>query len=158
MALTRLLKPGGGLVVDVYEKKPFFKRALQTKYWVRPLTRDVEPETLYRWVRRYVDTMWPLASVIRRIPKIGASLNWRLFIADYSSHHIPKEKLKDWAYLDTFDMLSPRYDYPQTAETVRGWFVEAGLTNVDVRRGYNGIQGKGTRPAGSSVRSQVAST
>jgi SAM-dependent methyltransferase len=150
MALTRFLKPGGELVVDVY-KKTFLKHVLHTKYWVRPLTRRLDPETLYRWVRRHVDTMWPLASMIRRIPRIGAPLNWRLLIADYSNLGLPNEKLKDWAYLDTFDMLSPRYDYPQTLDAVREWFAEAALTNVDVRYGYNGIQGRGTRAAGASV-------
>ena len=95
--------------------------------------------------------MWPLARVIRRIPKIGPQLNWRLLIADYSREGVPDDKLKDWAYLDTFDMLSPRYDYPQTLDIVRGWFREVGLVDVDVRYGYNGIQGRGTRPTGAQA-------
>ena len=58
--------------------------------------------------------------------------------------------LKEWAYLDTFDMLAPRYDIPQTLRTVRGWFSEAGLTEVEVEFGYNGIQGRGKTPAAGS--------
>lgn len=151
MSLTRFLRPGGILVVDVY-KKTLLNHILQTKYWVRPLTRGRDPETLYAWVRRYVDIMWPLASVLRRIPKIGVPLNWRLLIGDYSNQGVPEARLKEWAYLDTFDMLSPQYDSPQTLDTVRRWFHEARLTDVDVRYGYNGIQGRGTRRAEASSK------
>lgn len=144
MALPRFLKPGGQIVVDVYEKT-LLKYVLGTKYWVRPLTRNMDPETLYRRVQRYVDFMWPLASALRRIPVIGTPLNWRLLIGDYTNEGVPASKLKEWAYLDTFDMLAPRHDHPQTLAAVQAWFAEAGLSPVDVRYGYNGIQGRGTR-------------
>jgi hypothetical protein len=49
--------------------------------------------------------------------------------------------LDEWAVLDTFDALSARYDYPQTLEAMRQWFEQAGLTDVDVRLGGNGIVG-----------------
>ena len=41
---------------------------------------------VYRLTSRYVDFMWPLAQRVRRIPKIGKPLNWRLLVADYSRH------------------------------------------------------------------------
>ena len=68
-------------------------------------------------------------------------LNWRLLIADYS-RELPTddELLREWAYLDTFDMLSPRFDFPQTKETARRWCHEAGLADVEVSYGYNGIE------------------
>jgi len=47
-------------------------------------------------------------------------------------------------------MLSPRYDLPQTLSTVRRWFAEAGLENVTVQYGYNGIEGRGRKPAGAA--------
>ncbi len=84
--------------------------------------------------------------MVRRIPKVGPSLNWRLLVADYSNQGVPARHLKEWAYLDTFDMLAPAYDDPQTIGTVREWFAEAGLNNIDVRYGYNGIQARGERP------------
>ena len=92
-----------------------------------------------------MDLMWPLASLIRRIPRIGVPLNWRLLVADYANEGIPATRLKEWAYLDTFDMLAPTHDHPQTLETFTGWYTEAGLTDIDVRYGYNGIQGRGAR-------------
>ena len=36
--------------------------------------------------------------------------------------------------LDTFDMLAPAYDQPQSAETLRGWFQAAGLQDVEIFR------------------------
>jgi SAM-dependent methyltransferase len=144
LALVRHLKPGGELVVDVYAKS-IKQWLLGTKYWVRPLTRRLPPDRLYCWVRRYVDLMWPVAEVIRRIPRIGPALNWRLLIADYSSLLSDEQTLKQWAYLDTFDMLAPRYDFPQTIAQVRRWCERAGLANVEVAYGFNGIEARGTR-------------
>ena len=145
-ALPSMLKPGGELVVDVY-KKSLLGTLLQTKYFARSLTRYVAPDRLYRLTRKWVDLMWPLSNAIRKIPRVGYSINWRLLVADYSFAGLNGEVLKEWAYLDTFDMLSPRYDSPQTATTIRKWFVAAGLTEIEVGTGYNGIEGRGKRPS-----------
>jgi len=105
------LKPGGLVAADVYIKD-FYRWALPFKYWVRPFTKGRASEPLYRNIRRYIDFMWPLAMLIRRVPAIGSSINWKLLIADYS-RQLPdadEATLKQWAYLDTFDMLSPFYD------------------------------------------------
>jgi hypothetical protein len=105
----------------------------------------MEANKLYRCTKKYVDFMWPIANIFRRIPKIGPKINWALCIADYSKIGLKDEMLKEWAYLDTFDMLSPRYDYPQTLKTVKKWFKDAGLSDVDVHYGYNGIEARGTK-------------
>ncbi|MBM4031737.1 MAG: methyltransferase domain-containing protein [Planctomycetes bacterium] len=151
MAIVEQLKPGGAIASDVYPKD--IKHCLLSpKYLVRLFTRRRDPERLYRGVRRYVDFMWPLARLLRRIPRIGPSLNWGLLVADYSRElpGAPDATLKEWAYLDTFDILSPRYDKPQTLRTFRSWHREAGLVDIDVRRGYNGIEGRGRKPGGDS--------
>ena len=144
MALPSHVKLGGCVAADVYLKS-FRRYVLGTKYWVRPLTRRVPPERLYRWTRRYVELMWPVASVVRRIPRVGKVLNWRLLIADYSDRIGDPKLLREWAYLDTFDMLSPRYDYPQTVETVRRWGRDAGLGDLEVERCAHGIVIRGRR-------------
>lgn len=145
LALPPMLKTGGELVVDVY-RKTFFSTVLQTKYYVRPLTRKMDPERLYRLTKKWVDFMWPLCGVIRKIPRIGPSLNWRLLVADDSPLGLEGDLLKEWTYLNTFDMLSPRYDSPQTIPTMRKWFAEAGLTEIEVSYYYNIIVGRGKRP------------
>ncbi|MSQ48408.1 MAG: hypothetical protein EXR78_08540 [Deltaproteobacteria bacterium] len=68
-------------------------------------------------------------------------------MADYRGvYPLSEEKLKEWSILDTFDMLAPEYDYPQTIRSVMGWYQKAGLTNIEVKKGYNGIQGSSYRP------------
>ena len=146
--LTNYPKPSGKLVVDVYRRHrwPFF--LFQTRYFVRPLTRHLSAERLYGFCQRYISTMWPLARLIRRIPFIGPRLNWILLIPDYWDQlPLDEEQLLEWAILDAFDILSPRYDDPQYLETLLQWFVEAGLVETDVGYGYNGVQGRGISPA-----------
>jgi 2-polyprenyl-3-methyl-5-hydroxy-6-metoxy-1,4-benzoquinol methylase/uncharacterized protein YbaR (Trm112 family) len=144
IALPPMLKPGGELVIDVY-KKTFFRKYLATKYYARKLTSTMESAHLYQLTRRWIDLMWPLSRVISKIPHIGPALNWRLLIPDYSTWGLRGDILKEWAYLDAFDMLAPRYDTPQTINTVSQWFREAGLTDIIVHYGYNGIEGRGKR-------------
>ena len=44
-------------------------------------------------------------------------------------------------------MFPPVYDQPQRIEDVEGRFETAGLIEVEVKRGYNGINAKGKRPS-----------
>jgi len=91
--------------------------------------------------------MWPIVRVIRRIPRYSRKIIWRLLVLDYHGvYPLSEDLLREWAILDTFDMLSPAYDSPQRIETVRTWFKESGFTDVEVHYGYNGIEGRGTKP------------
>ena len=49
--------------------------------------------------------------------------------------------------LDTFDALAPAFDQPQSLRTMERWSAEAGLIELTVRRGGNGIEVAGRRPA-----------
>ncbi len=134
MALPGALKPGGALCADIY-KATLLRTLFQMKYYVRPLTRRMDPERLYRWTCAWVDFMWPLASLIRRLPR-GSGINWRLLVADYSPLGLSGQVLKEWAYLDTFDMLAPRYDRPASRTAFQNWAQSAGL--IDVEAEYTG--------------------
>ena len=136
-ALPGVLKAGGALCADIY-KVSFWRTIAQTKYWVRPFTRRMNPDRLYARVQRWVDFMWPLANIIRRLPK-GYAINWRLLVADYSFLGLQGQMLKEWSYLDTFDMLAPRYDRPATKETFRKWAVHANLTDIDAFYSPHGV-------------------
>lgn len=144
LALPPMLKPGGELVVDIY-KKTFARTYLQTKYYVRPLTRNMEPTRLYQLTKRWINFIWPLSLLIGKIPHFGPIINWRLLVPDYRHEGLQEDCLKEWAHLDVFDMLSPQYDSPQTIKTMLRWFQESGLTDVAVNYGYNGIEGRGKR-------------
>jgi uncharacterized protein YbaR (Trm112 family) len=136
-ALPPVLKGGGSLCADIY-KVSLWRTIVQTKYWVRPFTRRMNPDRLYRRVQRWVDFMWPLANIIRRLPK-GYAINWRLLVADYSFLGLQGRMLKEWSYLDTFDMLAPRYDRPATKETFRQWAVQANLADIDAYYSPHGV-------------------
>lgn len=146
MEIVKRLKPGGWLSSDVYLKS-LSKLLFATKYKVRPFMVGKKPEELYSQVKRYIDFMWPIAGMIRKLPK-GKSVNWLLLVADYSKllPGADDKTLKEWAYLDTFDMLAPQYDNPQTPQTFRRWHEEAGLKEIDVHLGYNGVEGRARKP------------
>ena len=135
--LPDALKPGGALCADIY-KATLLRTLFQTKYYVRPLTRRMEPQRLYRLTCGWVDLMWPLASLIRRLPG-GSGINWRLLVADYSGLGLKGDILKEWAYLDTFDMLAPRYDRPISLETFRQWAAAAQLQSVETEYTGHGV-------------------
>jgi len=146
--LASHLKPGGRLSTDCYIKD-MLHCYLHTKYYVRPFVKRISSERLYAIVSHYIDLLWPFIKIIRRVPfRIGQGICVRLLVADYASAFpgMDDKILKQWAYLDSFDMLSPAYDLPQTVKTFRKWHDEAGLTQVDVRKGYNGIEGRGLKP------------
>jgi SAM-dependent methyltransferase len=136
-ALPSVLKAGGALCADIY-KVSFWRTFVQTKYWVRPFTRRMNPDRLYSRVRRWVDFMWPLANMIRRLPK-GYAINWRLLVADYSFLGLQGEMLKEWSYLDTFDMLAPRYDRPASKDTFHQWGVRADLVDIETVYSPHGV-------------------
>jgi len=141
------VKPGGCIASDVYLKS-MGNMLLATKYKVRPFTAGKDPQKLYARVRQYIDFMWPLARLLRKIPRYGKSINWLLLIADYSQllKGADDRTLREWAYLDTFDMLAPQYDSPQTVRIFKRWHEVAGLMDIDVHKGYNGVEGRARRP------------
>jgi ubiquinone/menaquinone biosynthesis C-methylase UbiE len=151
-ALPRVLRPGGALCVDIY-KATLIRALLHTKYYVRPFTRKMNPERLYRGVRAWVDFMWPLASLIRGVPR-GYAVNWRLLVADYSFLGLKGDMLKEWSYLDTFDMLAPRYDRPARIGTIRSWARQAGLQAVTAEYTAHGVVLRATAPSPAEVAAE----
>ena len=141
--LVNYLKPKGKICVDVYRK---LRLLFFTKYFVRIFTRKMNSEKLYQKCRRWVNLLWKPTAFIAKLPK-GRFINKLLFVfADYRGWlPLKDEILKEWAILDTFDMLSPRYDKPQSLKTIKKWFQKANLKNIEVNPGYNGIEGRGEK-------------
>lgn len=144
MEIASRLKPGGAIATDVYWKA--FRNLFHIKFWFRPFTRKKPPDVLYKFVKRYVDLVWPFAEPIRGT-YLGQKFISRI-IADRSDllPSCDERLLKEWAYLDTFDWLAPAFDKPQTLSTFKAWHRDAGLVDVEVHRGYNGLEGRGVRP------------
>lgn len=141
-SLAKYVRPGGQLVVDSYAKS--FTGLLQWKYILRPLTRRMRKETLYRVIQTVTPPLVPVARWLRRLAgRFGGRL---VPILEYSHMGIPEKLNTQWAILDTFDMYSPVHDHPQSIESLTRWFESVGFSDVHVREGYNGVVGSGRRP------------
>jgi SAM-dependent methyltransferase len=130
-SLPPMVKPGGKLCVDFYEKS--WKSALLPKYWLRPFTKRMSKPRLFALLQAWVPRLLPVSSS-------SASCPWS---ADNSRESCPSRNYVgslplddrqqlEWSLLDTFDWLSPEFDNPQTAATVRDWLQRAGLERIEV--------------------------
>ncbi len=112
-SLPRLLKAGGRIAVTIYERKPW--TLLNAKYLVRPVTRRMNKRLLLYTIKGLMPILFPVTEVVYRIPYVGRAFMFAIPVANYV--HEPRLSLRQryrWAVLDTFDMLSPRFDQPQT--------------------------------------------
>ncbi|OEU66232.1 MAG: hypothetical protein BBJ57_01180 [Desulfobacterales bacterium PC51MH44] len=141
-SLSRYVRPGGELVIDVYAKSAL--RLLRWQYVLRPITRRMNKERLYRLVSRIVPILLPCAISLRRL--LGTLGSRLLPIAEYSQLGLQRELNREWAILDTFDIYSPAHDHPRSLQTIRWYFREADFVDVTVKYGPNGIVGRGRRP------------
>jgi SAM-dependent methyltransferase len=130
-ALVRPLKPGGTLVVDVYRKH--WKGWLHPRVWLRPVTTRLDGARLFRIVERMAPPLLRLSNLVDALPVVGPQVRRLIPVANYRGQlPLSDAALEEWAVLDTFDWLSPAYDQPQTAATLRQWFDESALTGVEV--------------------------
>jgi SAM-dependent methyltransferase len=127
------LRPGGRLAVDVYERR--WTSFLAGRRWARPITTRMNRHRLYGLVERFVPRLLPLTIAIGRIPVVGRKARRILPIADYDGIlPLSRDQLTEWAILDTYDMLAPVYDQPQTEQTLRRWLAQAQLEDGEVLR------------------------
>lgn len=149
MSLVPFLKLGGRLAIDVY-RKGWVLEPYKSKYLWRPLTTRMPRHLLFRIVRWYVPKWLPIDTAIKRIPHVGRVLGMLIPCWNYAYLPLSLEQRVEWGVLDTFDALASRYDSPQALREVEGWFCHAGLEEVCVRPGGNGILGNGRAPTRGS--------
>jgi len=129
-ALARVTAPGGRLAVDVYPAG--WKNLFFAKYWIRPLTTRISAETSLRIVNRLFAPLYRLSRLVGRLPFAGHYLRYLIPVANYTRvYPLDEGQLPEWALLDTYDMWASAYDQPQTLETVRAWFRDAGFTDIE---------------------------
>ena len=149
-ALVEQIAPGGRIAVDLYPR--LAANVLWPKDRLRPLTRRLPAERLFSLVSRMVNGLWPVSLALGPRAGRGRKLRHALPIANYEGLlPLDSRQLKEWAVLDTFDMLAPAHDHPQTVKTVTRWFEEARLADAEVFRDGL-VVGRGRqRPAGSRL-------
>jgi SAM-dependent methyltransferase len=124
-SLVQKAKPGGEIVVDFYCIRGFWTK-ITGKYLLRPWTRRMDQQRLYRLVEKNAGWMMHLAQAMN-----GAGLHALtrfLPIPDLATmpSGLRPGQLHEWVVLDTFDMLSPEYDNPQRIGTVARMFERSG--------------------------------
>jgi 2-polyprenyl-3-methyl-5-hydroxy-6-metoxy-1,4-benzoquinol methylase len=142
-ALPPMLARGGRLCVDYYEKS--FKSRLLPKYWLRPITTRLPRLRLFAALERLVPLMLSISRALARVPVAGRLLKRVVPVVNYDGvYPLTEPQLLEWALLDTFDMLAPAYDQPQTAATARRWLEQAGFRNIEVVRAWH-LVGRGVK-------------
>jgi len=142
-AMAPHLAPGGEIVVDAYAWPIAY---LHPRHLLRPFTRRMERERLYRAVERWTPRLLPVSRALKRTPALGEYLARLVPVANYEGLlPLSEEQIREWAVLDTFDWLSPEYEKPQRADAVRGWFAAAGLAEVSVERIRGLFVGRGRK-------------
>jgi SAM-dependent methyltransferase len=144
-ALPPMLRDGGRLCADFYWKR--FRTMLHTKYLLRPITKHIPQQQLFGFLKRTVPFLLMVSQGLGRVPLLGRILKRLIPIVDYTGiYPLSDQQLKEWALLDTFDMLAPAYDNPQTAITIQRWLDAAGLVDTQVFQGRH-LVGRGTKIA-----------
>ena len=120
--------------MDVYNKN-YWRNYHTPRYLVRPITKRISHDRLYRWVSWWVPRLLPVSTWFHRhIPFVGRQVSALLPIANYEGV-LPTESIEiieQYSILDTFDDLSPKYISPQRPDTVRQWFIKAGYENIEL--------------------------
>lgn len=115
--LVSFLPTGGAFVFTIYARRAWTK--LYAKYLVRPLTRRMRPERLLALIERTMPAVFPATNVLFSLPLVGRVLAFAIPVANYVDRHDLSHDVRyQETILDTFDMLSPRYDQPVTAEEI----------------------------------------
>jgi ubiquinone/menaquinone biosynthesis C-methylase UbiE/uncharacterized protein YbaR (Trm112 family) len=146
LSLLPVLKSGGQIAVDVYLKTPWTTR-WTSKFWYRPITKRMSRERLRKIIEWYIPRWITVDNFLQRIPILRRIAPIVVPCWNYTGMlPLTNEQIIQWAILDTFDALSPAYDSPQTIFSVQSWFEEAGLLDIDIRLGGNGILGNAVKP------------
>lgn len=140
-AIFKKLKPGGKISIDYYLKTLRPSPWSTPKYFWRPIAKRLKPETLFQIISFYIPLWLPIDTLLRRIPKLGGALLSLMMIPcwNYVGLGLSRKQRLEWAILDTFDALSPAYDFPKTLEEVREMVSSPANGKEEVFYGSNGV-------------------
>lgn len=148
-SLLTTVTPGGAVAIDVYLKKGVW-RWLTSYRRLRWLTRHIEVDTIHRLSKAYVTRMWPVARWLWGSGRVGRWVaRYVLLLKDRRRKGliVPDAIEKEWLVLILIDQLSAHHDKPQSIPTVRHWFEDASIEQIEVFHGGNGVIGRGRTPS-----------
>lgn len=128
-ALTEIVKPNGQIALTIYERKPW--TLLYSKYLLRPITKRMNKKLLLFIIKLLSPILFPVTELLYRIPVLNKFFKLMIPYANYvNMRELSLRQRYEWAILDTFDMLSPAYDLPMKAKTVRQCLENAAMKNI----------------------------
>ena len=111
-SISKKLKIGGEIVVDFYPLKGFYT-FFHAKYLFRLITKKMSNDKLFQIINNYVDIMMNIYFFLHKI-KLGFFTRVLPIVDIYNTlPNLEIKNLRENVVLDTFDMLSPKYDSPQ---------------------------------------------
>lgn len=150
-SLTRYLKPGGRISVDIYRKMFVPAWYYHPKYLWRPLATRMDKRKVLRALEWYIPKYIDFDTALKSIPKVGSYLAGLIPIPcwNYIDMGYTREERIRHAVMDTFDALTPAYDIPKSRSEVQAWFrTLPELADVEVFHGINGVIANARRKAG----------
>lgn len=110
-SLLHMISPGGQFAFTIYAKRLWTR--LYSKYWARKITSGIKDEILLELIIRIMPFAFPVTDALFRIPYLGRLLRFLIPIANYvEKDDMTRKQRYEEAVLDTYDMLSPKYDNP----------------------------------------------
>ena len=132
--LLRLLEKDGEIVLTFYENQGF-RTKLYSKYLVRPITKRISPKILLRTIEITSKIWFPITRVLFSLPfPWGKLFSFLIPVANYVDFHYPTRGLAlQESILDTFDMLSPKFDNPLKKSEIREWVENSDFNMMELR-------------------------
>lgn len=133
-SVAEMVKKGGRVGFFIYERKTWTK--FYSKYLVRPFTKRMKNESLLKLIKGTMPILFLLSEVTFRIPVLGKFFSFVIPVSNYvgvnthTNHGLDMKQRYRWALMDTFDMLAPEYDEPQTFEEVKEVLESEGIINI----------------------------
>jgi SAM-dependent methyltransferase len=117
-SLIPIVKKGGEIAVWVYRKSVI----PQPSYWLRRLTAGMREPRASQFLEWYVPKAYAVSGAFGKVPKLGRYLRRLVPVADYRDRvQMTDEQYREWAMLDTHDMLITRYTHPQRWNDLLRW-------------------------------------
>ncbi|WFU18967.1 class I SAM-dependent methyltransferase [Bradyrhizobium sp. CB3481] len=144
--------PGGLLVIDHYRYG--HEDMTKTRQRLRKFLIRQDPKVAMNLVRLLVAALWPLHRLSWHLRKLALGGRFRQAVLhfspvlDYHDYYgqLGPKLLYAWAVLDTHDALTDRYKHKRSTEQIAQALDAAGLVQIEVSYGGNGVEARGLVP------------
>ena len=135
--ILSFVKDQGAVFVHSYART--IVQMCRWKYALRPITKRMNPESLYRIIEGYSKLAFRLTNLTARVP---GGIYFNYFAVPFANkRHKPKfanlsdDEITAYGVHDTFDALSPRYDNPLSPATFDRTAEEMLRRSYEIERG-----------------------